>query len=72
MFDVICPLGRDWTHSVGLNEKIDAARLFAHVYGDRELARAIRNAHTLPVPHGVKFDPIWDRIFDELHKRAVL
>jgi len=49
-------------------EKIDAARLYALVYGDRALARAILEARRLPVPHGHRWDPLWDRLLGDLHQ----
>lgn len=53
------------------HEKIDAARLYAIVYGDRALIRAIREARGLPRRHGqAPWDPLWDAIDAQAHLQA--
>lgn len=54
----------------GPRERLDGARLYQHVYGDTALARAIREAQGLPVLHGRRWDPMWDRLLDQLHRAA--
>lgn len=54
--------------AAGRQEKLDAARLYAQVYGDRALARAILEAKALPVPHGHRWDSLWDRVLADLHQ----
>ena len=55
-------------------EKLDGARLYAGVYGDRALARAIlegrRARDRRELPHGMVWDAVWDRILAELGQAA--
>jgi hypothetical protein len=53
-----------------VQERADAARLYAQVYGERALARAIREAKQVPMPHPKRWHPMWDGILLKLHKAA--
>lgn len=71
VFSVIDPLPYDGREAPPAlrHEKLDAARLYALVYGDRALVRAIREARGLPRRHGqAPWDSLWDAIDRLAHK----
>lgn len=66
VYHVILPIGgRDHPPQ---REAVDCARLFAQVYGDRVLSRAIGEARRVPLLHGQRWNPVWDAVDAELHR----
>ena len=60
------------TYEPTRDEKIEACRWYAEVYGDRALVHAIQTARGCPRPHRAPpWDGLFDAIEDGLRKRGV-